>query len=412
MTRIAILATLDTKAAEVEHLARTVADLGAEPYLIDIGVVADGAIQADLSNDAVADLGGTSLTELRADPSREVASEVMVAGATAAILELQAAGSIDAIVGLGGTQGTNNCCRVMQALPYGFPKIMVSTMASGDTSSYVGIKDITMMFSVSDILGVNPLLRRILANAAGAAVGMARAAATVGSVQQDRPVVGITNLGVLTTGTMRAMERLDELGYESIVFHAVGSGGRAMEQLMRDGMIDAVLDYALGDLSDALLGGLRAADENRLTVAAELGLPQVVVPGGVDHIGVMLDEPNVVPEIYQDRTYTFHNPSILVPRTTGDELTTVAREIGRRLADVGNESVFMIPLGGVSSYSVEGGALADQQADAVFWDALRDSLPSGLRRIEVLAGAEDPAFVDMAVDELIALIEQTPAVDA
>jgi uncharacterized protein (UPF0261 family) len=299
----------------------------------------------------------------------------------------------------------------MQELPYGFPKIMVSTMASGDTSSYVGIKDITMMFSVSDILGVNPLLRQILSNAAGAAVGMA-GAATGAAVQSDRPVVGITNLGVLTSGTMRAMARLDELGYESIVFHAVGSGGRAMEQLMRDGMIDAVFDYALGDLSDALLGGLRAADEHRLTVATELGIPQVIVPGGVDHIGVMLDEPNVVPAAYQGRTYTFHNPSILVPRTSGEELTRVAQVIGERLTGIGDQAIFMMPLGGVSSYSVDGGALVDRQADSVFWAALRDSLPDGLRIIEVEAGAEDPAFVDLAIDELVALIERSRVEEA
>ena len=407
MSTIAILATLDTKAAEVEHLASAVSGLGAVPFLIDIGVVADSTVVADLTSAFIAESGGTSLTELRVNPSREVASDVMVAGATSAIIELQEAGKIDAIIGLGGTQGTNNCCRVMQELPYGFPKIMISTMASGDTSSYVGIKDITMMFSVSDILGVNPLLRQILSNAAGAAVGMASVAPGA-AVQRDRPVVGITNLGVLTSGTMHAMERLDELGYESIVFHAVGSGGRAMEQLMRDGMIDAVFDYALGDLSDALLGGLRAADEDRLTVATELDIPQVIVPGGVDHIGVMLDEPNVVPDIYQSRTYTFHNPSILVPRTSGEELTEVARVIGERLAGIGDKAVFMMPLGGVSSYSVDGGALIDREADSVFWAALRDSLPDGLRIVEVEAGAEDPAFVDLAVDELVALIERSP----
>ena len=406
MSTIAILATLDTKAAEVEHLASVVSGLGAVPLLIDIGVVADSRVVADLTSAVIAERGGTPLNELRVDPSREVASDVMVAGATSAVIELQEAGKIDAIIGLGGTQGTNNCCRVMQELPYGFPKIMVSTMASGDTSSYVGIKDITMMFSVSDILGVNPLLRQILSNAAGAAVGMA-GAATGAAVRRTRPVVGITNLGVLTSGTMRAMERLEELGYESIVFHAVGPGGRAMEQLMRDGMIDAVFDYALGDLSDALLGGLRAADEHRLTVATELGIPQVIVPGGVDHIGVMLDEPNIVPALYQGRTYTFHNPSILVPRTSGEELTEVARVIGDRLAGIGDQAVFMMPLGGVSSYSVEGGALIDREADSVFWAALRDSLPVGLRIIEVEAGAEDPAFVDLAIDELVALIEQS-----
>jgi uncharacterized protein (UPF0261 family) len=280
---------------------------------------------------------------------------------------------------------------------------MVSTMASGDTSPYVGIKDITMMFSVSDILGVNPLLRQVLANAAAAAVGMG-AVPRAGLTERTRPVVAITNLGVLTAGTMRAMERLDAAGYESIVFHAVGSGGRAMEQLMREGVIDAVFDYALGDLSDAELGGLRAADEERLTVAAGLGLPQVVVPGGTDHIGIMLDAPNEVPDKYADRTYTFHNPMILVPRTNAEELAGVAAVIGQRLANAGDNTVVMAPSRGLSSYSVPGGALADPEADRALLDALRGALPESVTFVEVDAGAEDPAFVDAAVDQLISLI--------
>ena len=404
MSTVAILATMDTKAAEVACLADAVRTAGGTPYVIDIGVVGDTDQPVDVSNATVAERGGTPLAELRVNPSREVASEVMVAGAIAITGELAAAGDIDAIVGLGGTQGTNNGSRVMQALPYGFPKIMVSTMASGDTTPYVGIKDITMMFSVSDILGVNPLLRQVLSNAAAAAVGMGAVPQT-GLTERTRPVVAITNLGVLTAGTMRAMERLDAAGYESIVFHAVGSGGRAMEQLMREGVIDAVFDYALGDLSDAELGGLRAADEDRLTVAAGLGLPQVVAPGGTDHIGIMLDAPNQVPDTYADRPYTFHNPMILVPRTTADELQGVASVIGQRLAGAGSNTVVMAPTGGLSSYSVPGGALVAPEADRALLDALRDALPEAVDFVEVDAGAEDPAFVDAAVDRLIELVE-------
>lgn len=404
MTTVAILATMDTKAAEVRCLSDAVVNAGGTPYVIDIGVVGDADQDVDVTNETVAARGGTPLSELRIDPSREVASEVMVAGATAITVELVEAGTIDAIVGLGGTQGTNNGSQVMQELPYGFPKIMVSTMASGDTSPYVGIKDITMMFSVSDILGVNPLLRQVLANAAAAAVGMG-AVPRAGLTERDRPVVAITNLGVLTAGTMRAMERLDAAGYDSIVFHAVGSGGRAMEQLMREGVIDAVFDYALGDLSDAELDGLRAADEDRLTVAAELGLPQVVVPGGTDHIGIMLDAPNEVPDKFGDRTYTFHNPMILVPRTSAEELQGVAAVIGERLANASDSTVVMAPTAGLSSYSVPGGALVDPVADRALLDALRAALPEAVDYVEVDAGAEEPAFVDAAVDRLVSLIE-------
>lgn len=403
MTTVAILATMDTKAAEVECLADAIRTFGGSPHIIDIGVVGGTDHHVDVSNEVVAERGGTPLADLRVNPSREVASAVMVAGARAITVELAGSGAIDAIVGLGGTQGTNNGSQVMQALPYGFPKIMVSTMASGDTAPYVGIKDITMMFSVSDILGVNPLLRQVLSNAAAAAVGMGKVPRS-GLTERSRPVVGITNLGVLTAGTMRAMARLDAAGYESIVFHAVGSGGRAMEQLMREGVIDAVFDYALGDISDAELGGLRAADEDRLTVAAQLGLPQVVVPGGTDHIGIMLEAPNEVPDKYKDRTYTFHNPMILVPRTSAEELAGVGRVIGERLASAASSTVVMAPTGGLSSYSVPDGALADPDADRALLDSVRDSLPESVEYIEVDAGAEDDAFVNAAVDKLVELI--------
>jgi uncharacterized protein (UPF0261 family) len=277
-------------------------------------------------------------------------------------------------------------------------------MASSDTSGYVGIKDITMMFSVSDILGLNPLFRRILSNAAGAIVGMANAAIQT-RFDSDRPLIGITNLGCLTQGAMLAIDKFAERGYETIVFHAVGSGGKAMEQLMRDGIVTAVLDYAQGDLVDYKFGGIRAADEDRMTVAGELGLPQVVVPGGIDHIGVILDEPNVVTDEYKDRLYAFHNPVILVPRTTATEIVQVMEEIGNRLSHSNSNTVFILPKKGISSYSVEGGALYDATSDAALFANVRRLLPDNIPLIEMEAAAESPELIERAVDELIKLIE-------
>jgi uncharacterized protein (UPF0261 family) len=405
---IAVLATLDTKGAECTYLRDEIVRMGGKALLIDIGVVGDAAAPADISNAEIASKGGTELATLRDNPSRETASDVMVRGATDTMLELITANKVDGVISLGGTQGTNNCCQVMQALPYGFPKLMLSTMASGDTSGYVGIKDITMMFSVSDILGLNPFFRKILSNAAGAIVGMADAAIKI-EFDASRPVVGITNLGVLTQGSMHAIELLAERGYEAIVFHAVGAGGRAMEQLMKEGFITAVFDYALGDITDALFGGIRAADEDRLTVAGKLGIPQVVVPGGVDHIGIMLDEPNTVPDAYKDRLYSYHNPVILVPRTTGPELVRMMEEIRDRLKDAKSNTVFVLPTKGISSYSVEGGVLYDAESDAAFHQAVRDMLPDYIPLIEVEAGAEDPVFVERCIDELVKLIDSNKA---
>ncbi len=247
-------------------------------------------------------------------------------------------------------------------------------------------------------------MRGILTNAAGAAHGMALAYQPI-ERRTGRPVIGITNLGCLTRGTMRAIARLEARGYEAVVFHAVGAGGRAMEQMMRDGMLAGVLDYGLGDVSDRVLGGLRAGDEERLTVAARLGLPQVVVPGGIDHVGVQLDEPDTVPARYAGHRYAYHNPTILVPRPKRDETRAVVREIAKRLDGAPENTVLMVPLRGVSSYSALGGELFDAEADADLLAAVREMLPASLAPVEVDAGIEDPAFVDQAVDRLISIVK-------
>jgi uncharacterized protein (UPF0261 family) len=329
----------------------------------------------------------------------------MARGATQILQKMIAEDSVHGVIGLGGLQGTALCTQVMRELPYGFPKVMVSTVASGDTSAYVDIKDITMMFSVGDILGLNRFTRKILANAAGAAHGMAQVDVTLDTRARDKPVIGITNLGVLTKGALKAIEYFREAGYETIVFHAVGSGGRAMEQMMKDGIIGAVFDYALGEISDELFDGLRAGTPERLTVAGKLGLPQVICPGGAEHLGITVDPPNTVPERWKDHTYVFHNPVVLAPRLKADELILVANQITKRLAHTKGKAVFMIPTGGTGSYAKEGGPLRDTEGDRVFFDALKSDLPSCIELLERDTHAEDPDFVREAVDRLIALIE-------
>lgn len=404
MATIAVLATLDTKGREAQFIRETIEKLGSHALLIDIGLVGDVGAKPDVSRKSVVEAGGGSLSELLRSPTRQAASPIIISGAARILETKRAAGEIDAVLALGGTQGTSNGCAIMRELPYGFPKIMVSTVASGDTSSFVGIKDITMMFSVSDILGLNPLTRTILANAAGAAVGMASTQSSVQSSQSTKPVIGISNLGVLTEGTLAAVKRFEDAGYETIVFHAVGSGGKAMEQMMKEGIIGAVFDYALGEISDDVFGGLRAGGPERLTVAGKLGLPQVICPGGAEHLGLITD-PDVVPPSYQDHQHTFHNPIIFVPRLNDDEITQVAQSIGQRLQGVPGNTTFLLPLRGTSRYGIEGGELHNPENDAVFFDALRDSLPDTVTVEAIDAAAEDAAFVDAAVDRLIATIE-------
>ncbi|MCJ7558853.1 MAG: Tm-1-like ATP-binding domain-containing protein, partial [Gammaproteobacteria bacterium] len=244
---IVVLATLDTKGVEAQYVKEKIEKLGTKTLIIDVGVVGEPAIRADVSREAVAEAGGTSLAKLLEDPDREVAAPIMALGATNIVTRLAEEGAVHGIVSMGGTQGTTLATSVMRALPYGFPKVMVSTMASSNVAPWVDIKDITMMFSVTDILGLNPVMRTILANAAGAAVGMAQA--TVPMESTEKPLVAVTTVGITTLGAMKAIEVLEAAGYETIVFHAVGTGGRAMEQLMEEGVIGAVLDYSTIEIS-------------------------------------------------------------------------------------------------------------------------------------------------------------------
>ena len=401
---VVILATLDTKGEEAEYLRGQIESLGGQAQLIDMGVLGESSITSDVSREEVAAAGGVELAVLLEAPNRETAAPIMAAGATKILLDLVRDNQAHAVLGIGGTQGTSSCTQVMQSLPYGFPKLMVSTAASGDTSSFVGIKDISMMFSVSDLMGLNPFTERILSNAASAAYGMSLSAERVEIGSGDKPLIAMTNLGVLTEGATHAITYFREAGYDTVVFHAVGSGGQAMEQLMKDGVVGAVFDYALGEISDEIFDGLRAGGPERLTVAGSLGLPQVICPGGAEHVGLFVD-PDVVPEKYRDHQYTFHSPVILSLRLKSKELIQVAEEICKRLENTKENAVFMLPLRSTGRYSIAGGPLHDPEGDDAFFDALRANLPPSVYLVEIDADAEDPMFVREAARRLIEMIE-------
>jgi len=401
---IAVLATLDTKGHEARYLADQIESMGGIALLMDIGVVSEPTTPSDVSRSEIAAAGGTPLEKILEAPTRQAASPVLVAGATRLLLERIAQDAVHGVVGLGGTQGTSNCTAVMQGLPYGFPKVMVSTAASGATSAVVGIKDITMMFSVGDILGLNAVTRKILANAAAATYGMASSPVSLDIRPGSKPLIGMTNLGVLTEGAMLALQYFQEAGYEVIVFHAVGSGGLAMEQLMRDGLIGAVFDYGLGEIPDEMYDGLRAAGPERLTVAGKLGLPQVICPGGLEHIG-LLTEPNTIPERYRNHAVAFHNPIILAIRLEAEEMVAVAQEVNKRLSHTTDKAYFMMPKRGMSRYAVQGAHLHDPIGDEAFLATIKAGLPDNIELLERDLHAEDPAFVREAVERLISLIE-------
>ncbi len=260
------------------------------------------------------------------------------------------------------------------------------------------------MFSVSDLMGLNPFTERILSNAASAAYGMSLSAERVEIGSGAKPLIAMTNLGVLTEGATHAIKYFREAGYDIVVFHAVGSGGQAMEQLMKDGVVGAVFDYALGEIADEVFGGLRAGGPERLTVAGSLNLPQVICPGGAEHVGLFVD-PDVVPEKYRDHQYTFHSPVILSLRLKSKELIQVAEEICRRLENTKENAVFMLPLRSTGRYSIAGGPLHDPEGDEAFFDALRANLPPSVHLVEIDADAEDPVFVCEAARRLVEMLE-------
>lgn len=261
-----------------------------------------------------------------------------------------------------------------------------------------------MMFAVSDILGLNVFSRRILANAAAAAWGMAQVERSI-TRSTAKGVIGMTNLGVLTKGAMHAINLFESKGYEVITFHAIGAGGEAMEQMMKEGIIDGVFDYAMGEIADAVFQVLRASGPERLTVAGKLGLPQVICPGGSEHLGILVEAPNQVPAGWEDHQVTWHSPYVFVPRLKEQEQDRVAAEIAQRLEHTSGDCTFLMPLKGVSAYSAEGGELYNPNLDASYWASLQKYLPSSVELQSLQLTAEDPAFVEHAVETLVAKME-------
>jgi uncharacterized protein (UPF0261 family) len=279
---------------------------------------------------------------------------------------------------------------------------MVSTMASGNVAPWVDIKDVTMMFSVTDIMGLNPVMRKILANAAGAVCGMAAVEVTLERGQ--RPLVAITTVGITTVGAMKAAELLEQAGYETIVFHAIGPGGRAMEQMMNEGLIGAVLDYSTIEVSNEMHHALLAGGPDRLTTAGKLGLPQVLCPGAIEVL--VFNEPETVPARYAGRTLIRHSPQITDVRLNKQEMAEVGREVAHRLRFTKGRAVFMIPTAGYDSYAVAGKGFHDPESDAAFVAELRAGLPAGIPVVERNTHIDDPAFASEAVETLIGLIER------
>lgn len=397
---IVVLATLDTKGREAQFLREQIEKFGDKALVVDTGVTGAPGAHPDITREEVARAGGMPLDKILEHPSRDVAAPVMAEGATKIVTRLAEEGKVHGIVAMGGTQGTTLSTRVIRALPYGFPKVMVSTMASGNVAPWVDIRDITMMFSVTDIMGLNPVMRKILANAAGAVCGMA--GVEVKLERKAKPLVAITTVGITTQGAMKAAEVLEAAGFETITFHAIGPGGRAMEQMMKEGLIGAVLDYSTIEVSNEMHHALLAGGPDRLTTAGKLGLPQVLCPGAIEVL--VYNEPETVPPPFNTRTLIRHSPQITDVRLNKEEMVEVGKEVARRLQHTKGDAVFLIPTAGYDSYAVKGMGFYDPQADAAFVAALKKDLPKNIRVIERDTHIEDPAFAVEAAQMLIEMI--------
>jgi uncharacterized protein (UPF0261 family) len=394
---VVLLGTLDTKGAEYAFLRDRVRAAGCDVVVVDAGVMSASPL-ADVPADAVAAAAGADRAQLAATGDRGPAVAAMTRGATEVVRRLYAEGRLDGILGLGGSGGSSLISAAMQALPVGVPKLLVSTMASGDTRPYVGTTDIAMMYSVVDFAGINGISERILSNAAAAVASMARASASFVSGIEAKPLIGATMFGVTTPCVTAAREVLEARGYEVLVFHATGAGGRAMEALMRAGFITGALDVTTTELADELVGGVLSAGPDRLEAAGALGLPQVVSLGALDMVN--FGPLDTVPAAFRDRNLYEHNATVTLMRTTEAECAELGRILARKLnAATGPLAVFL-PTAGVSMIDAPGMPFHDPAADAALVRELKAGLRPGVEVVEMATNVNDPAFARAMAERL------------
>ncbi|MGI5204328.1 Tm-1-like ATP-binding domain-containing protein [Spirillospora sp. CA-108201] len=399
MATVVLVGTLDTKGAEYAWLRDRVRELGCDTVLVDVGV-GPSDVEADVSAEDVAQAGGASLPALREAGDRGAAVAAMGEGAAVVLAALD---RVDAVLAVGGSGGSSIAARAVRDLPIGLPKLIVSTMASGDVAPYVGAKDVTITYSVVDIAGVNRLSRLILGNAAAAAAGMAKAHAVPEPAVDERPLVGASMFGVTTPAVDAARERLGELGYEVLVFHATGAGGRALEGLVESGLLAGVLDLTTTELADDLVGGVLSAGPDRLTAAGRHGVPQVVAPGALDMVN--FGPRATVPERFGERLLYVHNPTVTLMRTTAEEMGELGRRMASKLAAATGPTVLFVPLKGVSALDAPGMPFHDPVADVACFMALEEAAES--TETEMLdLHINDPEFGRAMADRLHRLISE------
>ncbi|MQY07427.1 Tm-1-like ATP-binding domain-containing protein [Actinomadura macrotermitis] len=400
MAFVVLIGTLDTKGTEYGWLRDRLRALGADVVLVDTGTLDAPRVVPDVPREEVARAAGL---DLAAVADRGAAVAAMARGAAAVLTRLHARGRLHGVLSVGGSGNTALSTAAMRALPVGVPKLMVSSMASGDVSPYVGGHDVTLMYSVVDIAGINRVSARVLANAADAVAGMAAGYAAGREAPAERPVIGATMAGITTGGVDAARGHLSALGYEVLVFHASGAGGRSFEAMAASGLLVGVLDATLLEVSTGLLGGVGQAGPERLTSAGRAGVPQVVGLGGLD----MGKFGPSVPERLRNRHVHMHNPSVMVVRTTPAECAELGRLVAARLRAATGPTALYLPLRGLSSLGSPGGPYHCPAADAALFDAVRSGLDGSAVEIRELdTDVNDPAFGQAMAARLHAMARQ------
>ena len=397
MATIAVLGTLDTKGPEHAYVADLIRARGHHPLLIDTGTGAPASVTPDLSREQVAAAGGIDLPALLARRDRGEAVTAMSGAAAALLAQLAAEGRIQGVISLGGGGGTAISTAAMRALPVGFPKLMVSTLAAGNTAPYVGTKDIVMMPSIVDVNGLNRLSRVLLARAAGAICGMVEAEPPATT---DKPLICASMFGNTTECVNAAKQILEQAGYEVLVFAATGTGGRIMESLIESGMISGVLDITTTEWADELVGGVLNAGPTRLEAAGKAGVPAIVTPGCLDMVN--FGEPASVPEKFKARLFYPHNPQVTLMRTNAEECSQLGRILADKLNAYTAPVTVLIPRRAISVISAPGQPFHDPEADEALFASLKSHLRVDIPVVEMDCEINAPEFAAACAHTLLA----------
>ena len=403
MGTIVVLGTFDTKGIEHRYLAERIRELGHDPLLVDGGGFGVPQIIADIPREAVAAEGGIDLAALQARGDRGEMVTAMAAAAATVIRRLHAQGKLVAIVSMGGSGGTAIGTAAMRALPLGIPKVMVSTLASGNVAPYLDISDIVMIPAVSDVAGLNAFTRGQFSRAAAtvcALVDTNTRLAEAGEGKETKPLIVASMFGNTTPCVEHARSLLEAAGRDVVIFHATGTGGRTMEALIASGPVAGVLDVTTTEWADELVGGILGAGPTRLDAAARRGVPAVVAPGCLDMVN--FGAPETISPAFAGRHFHRHNAQVTLMRTTPEE----CRDLGRILAQKVNASVgpvtVLLPLGGISMIAVPGQPFHDPAADDALFSAIRKWLSPGIPLVEVDCAINDPPFAEACVERLLA----------